>query len=100
MSRAARPPRYPKVEITNLTTLPAPSIARQAGTTTMGYINDFRAKLQALIEEGKEEEAVKFAADTVLESYRNGLELGAKADKADVRKAERFAKRAQKNAGR
>jgi hypothetical protein len=64
----------------------------------MGYINDFRAKFAALIEEGKKEEAMKFAADTVLESYRNGLETGAKADKEDVRKANRFAKRGRRNA--
>jgi hypothetical protein len=63
----------------------------------MGYINDFRGKLQALIDEGKTAEAVKFAADTVLESYRNGAQMVAKADKADVRKAERFVRRAQKN---
>jgi len=63
----------------------------------MGYINDFRGKLQALIAEGKTGEAVKFAADTVLESYRNGAQMVAKADKADVRKAERFVRRAQKN---
>jgi hypothetical protein len=63
----------------------------------MGYINEFRGKLTALIEEGKTGEAVKFAADTVLESYRNGLELGSKADKRDVRKAERYAKRGRKN---
>jgi len=63
----------------------------------MGYINDFRGKLQALIEEGKAEEAVKLAADTVLESYRNGLEAGAKADKGDVRAANRFARRARTN---
>ena len=66
----------------------------------MGYINDFRGKLAALISEGKEAEAVKLAADTVLESYRNGFELGTKADKEDVRTAERFVKRAAKNAGR
>jgi hypothetical protein len=52
----------------------------------MGYINDFRGKLQALIAEGKDEEAVKFAADTVLESYRNGVEVGAKAEKTMCRK--------------
>jgi len=63
----------------------------------MGYINDFRGKLTSLIEDGKTEEAVKFAADTVLESYHNGAGLVAKADKADVRKAERFAKRVQQN---
>ena len=66
----------------------------------MGYITDFRGKLQALIAEGKDEEAVKFAADTVLESYRNGVEVGSKADKDDVRTANRFVKRAPKNAGR
>ena len=66
----------------------------------MGYITDFRGKLQALIAEGKAEEAVKFAADTVLESYRNGVEVGAKADKDDVRTANQFVKRAPKNAGR
>jgi hypothetical protein len=64
----------------------------------MGYINDFRAKFTALIEEGKRDEAIKFAADTVLESYRNGLETGAKADKEDVRRANRFAKRRRTNA--
>jgi hypothetical protein len=63
----------------------------------MGYINDFRAKLTALIEDGRTEDAVKFAADKVLESYHNGAGLTDKADPADVRKAERFAKRAQKN---
>jgi hypothetical protein len=66
----------------------------------MGYINDFRGKLQALIAEGKAEEAVKFAADTVLESYRNGVEVGSKADTDDVRAVNRFTKRAPKNAGR
>jgi hypothetical protein len=40
----------------------------------MGYINDFRAKLTELIEDGRTEEAVKFAADKVLESYRNGAD--------------------------
>ena len=66
----------------------------------MGYINDFRGKLQALIAEGKADEAVKFAADTVLEIYRNGIDVGSTADKADVHKVNRFAKREQKNAGR
>ena len=63
----------------------------------MGSINDFKAKLAMLIDAGKPEEAVKFAADSVLESYRNGADMGMKADKSDVRKAERFAKRVHKN---
>jgi hypothetical protein len=72
----------------------------------MGYINDFRAKLTALIEEGRTEDAVKFAADKVLESYHNGAGLTDKADPADVphatasrgeRKAERFERRAKQN---
>jgi hypothetical protein len=63
----------------------------------MGYINDFRSKLTALIEDGRTEEAVKFAADKVLESYRNGADVIAKADKADVRKAARFAKSVKQN---
>ena len=50
----------------------------------MGYINDFRAKLTELIEDGGTEEAVKFAADKVLESYRNGAGLIEKADHADA----------------
>ena len=66
----------------------------------MGYITDFRGKLQALIAEGRAEDAVKFAADTVLESYRNGVDVGSKADPGDVQKANRFTKRAPKNAGR
>jgi hypothetical protein len=66
----------------------------------MGYINDFRSKLTTLIEEGKTEEAVKFAADKVLESYHNGAGLIEKADPADVRKAARFAKRVKHNVPR
>jgi len=62
----------------------------------MGYINDFRAKLIELIEDGRTEEAVKFAADKVLESYHNGAGMIEKADPADVRKAG-FAKRAKHN---
>jgi hypothetical protein len=71
----------------------------------MGYINDFRAKLIELIEDGRTEEAVKFAADKVLESYRNGADQ-AKADPADVpaasasrgeRTADRFARRTMHN---
>jgi hypothetical protein len=52
--------------------------------TTMGYINDFRAKLTELIEDGRTAEAVKFAADKVLESYHNGADSVATADPADV----------------
>ena len=72
----------------------------------MGYINDFRAKLSELIEDGRTEEAVKFAADKVLESYRNGAGLIERADPADVppasaarggRKAERFTQRTKQN---
>jgi hypothetical protein len=63
----------------------------------MGYINDFRAKLTELIEDGRTEEAVKFAADKVLESYHNGAGMMDNADPADVRKAERFTKRVHKN---
>ena len=32
----------------------------------MGYINEFRAKLTELIEDGRTEEAVKFAAERFL----------------------------------
>jgi hypothetical protein len=53
----------------------------------MGYINDFRAKLTALIEDGRTEDAVKFAADKVLESYHNGADSVATADAADVPRA-------------
>jgi hypothetical protein len=63
----------------------------------MGYINDFRAKMRELIEDGRTEDAVKFAADKVLESYHNGAGLAEKADPADVRKAERFPKRVKHN---
>ena len=63
----------------------------------MGYINDFRAKLTELIEDGRTQEAVKFAADKVLESYHNGAGQIEQADSADVRKAERFARRVRKN---
>jgi hypothetical protein len=59
----------------------------------MGYINEFMSKLRLLIEQGKYDEAVKFGADTCLESYRNGLKTGTEADKQDVSKAKRFAER-------
>jgi hypothetical protein len=71
----------------------------------MGYINDFRAKLIELIEDGRTDEAVKFAADKVLESYRNGAGQ-ATADEADApadrppqggRTADRFARRSTHN---
>jgi hypothetical protein len=71
----------------------------------MGYINDFRAKLTELIEDGRTEEAVKFAADKVLESYRNGADK-ATADEADAspvrtspreRKARSFPRRTKHN---
>jgi hypothetical protein len=62
----------------------------------MGYINDFRAKLSELIEDGRTEEAVKFAADKVLESYRNGAGMNEKAEPADVRKAG-YTKHAKQN---
>ena len=72
----------------------------------MGYINDFRAKLTELIEDGRTAEAVKFAADKVLESYRNGAGMIEKADPADVPRAsatrgerttDRFGRRAKQN---
>jgi hypothetical protein len=71
----------------------------------MGYINEFRAKLIELIEDGRTQEAVKFAADKVLESYRNGADK-ANADEAGAspahtlpreRKADRFARRTTHN---
>jgi hypothetical protein len=62
----------------------------------MGYINDFRAKLTALIEDGRTEEAVKFAADKVLESYHNGADK-ANTDPADVPGAS--ASRGERRAG-
>jgi hypothetical protein len=74
--------------------------------TTMGYINDFRAKLIELIEDGRTEDAVKFAADKVLESYRNGADMIGRADPAAVphastsrgeRKADRFVRRTTHN---
>jgi hypothetical protein len=72
-------------------------ITHQPRHTTMGYINDFRAKLTALIEDGRTEDAVKFAADKVLESYHNGADSVSTADPADVRKTERFARHAKQN---
>jgi hypothetical protein len=61
----------------------------------MGYINDFIAKLRTLIAEGKRDEAVKYAADTCLESYRNGIKAASGVEEKDVRKAERFARRSK-----
>jgi hypothetical protein len=61
----------------------------------MGYINDFRAKLAQLIEEGKHEEALKYAADSVWDSYKNGQKSVSGLEEKDVRKAQRFAKRSK-----
>jgi hypothetical protein len=60
----------------------------------MGYINDFRAKLSQLIDQGKREEALKLAADICLESYRNGMKA-ASVEEKDKQKAKRFAKRSK-----
>jgi hypothetical protein len=60
----------------------------------MGYINDFISQLRTKISEGKIDEAVRYAADTCLESYRNGMKA-ANAEEGDVRKANRYAKRAK-----
>jgi hypothetical protein len=61
----------------------------------MGYINDFISQLRSMIAEGKIDQAVKFAADTCLESYRNGMKAAA-AEEGDKRKAHRFAGRSRK----
>jgi hypothetical protein len=66
----------------------------------MGYINEFRGKLASLIEEGKEAEAVKYAADTVLESYRNGQEAGQGGSVAGGNRETRRTGGPRKNAGR
>ncbi len=41
-----------------------------------GYLNDFRLQLLELIEQGNSGEAVRFASDKVLQSYKNGLKTG------------------------
>ncbi len=45
----------------------------------MGYMQDFEARLRAVLEYAPEravEKAVKIAKETVVESYRNGIEHG------------------------
>ncbi len=45
----------------------------------MGYMQDFEARLRAVLENAPEsavERAVKIAKETVVESYRNGIEHG------------------------
>ena len=39
-------------------------------------LNDFRLQLLELIEQGNSGEAVRFASDKVLQSYKNGLKTG------------------------
>ncbi len=41
-----------------------------------GFLNDFRQQLLELIEQGNSGEAVRFASDKVLQSYKNGLKTG------------------------
>ena len=40
------------------------------------YLKDFRHQLLDLIEQGSPAEAVRFASNRVLESYKNGLMAG------------------------
>ena len=40
------------------------------------YLKDFRHQLLDLIEQGSAVEAVRFASDKVLQSYKNGLKAG------------------------
>ena len=40
------------------------------------YLKDFRLQLLDLIEQGSPAEAVRFASNRVLESYKNGLKAG------------------------
>ncbi len=40
------------------------------------YLKDFRLQLLDLIEQGSPVEAVRFASDKVLQSYKNGLKAG------------------------
>jgi hypothetical protein len=42
----------------------------------MNYLKEFRAELRERIEGGDIDAAVKFAAERVLESYRNGQDAG------------------------
>ena len=67
----------------------------------MGYINDFCSEFRARIAQGETEAAVKYAADTVLQSYRNSQEAG-KGDRAEgAKRSERPAKAGpRKNAPR
>ena len=59
----------------------------------MGYIHDFERELRTRLDAGDVDGAVKFAKEKALESYRNGVEMGAQADKKDGEKAKRFVKR-------
>ena len=47
----------------------------------MGYIHDFERELRERLDAGDIDGAVKFAKEKALESYRNGVEMGAQADK-------------------
>ena len=40
----------------------------------MTYIRDLERELRALLEQGDEEQIVRFVKEKVLESYRNGLD--------------------------
>ena len=62
----------------------------------MGHLQDTERTLRDLLDEGDTEKIVKWVKEQVLQSYRNGLDFGSKADKGDVRKAEAAGRRYNK----
>ena len=58
----------------------------------MGYINDFEQELRVRLEKGWSDADVKWVKETILQSYRNGVEVGMQADKRDVRMVQKFSK--------
>ena len=58
----------------------------------MGYINDFEQELRARLDNGFSDEDIKWLKETVLQSYRNGVERGMKAVKHDRSTAQKSRK--------
>ena len=57
----------------------------------MNYLNEFKDELEDIISEGRIDEAVDFAAEKVLESYKNGKKAGSEPKKPSASKP-RFSK--------
>ena len=56
-----------------------------------GYLRDIDKELKKLLAEGDDEETIRFVKEKVLESYRNGIEVGKSSTKKTKKKSAKVA---------